>query len=276
MTKLSIITINRNNAAGLRKTIESVVSQTYSDFEYIIIDGASTDESVNIIKEYADKIDYWVSEPDKGIYNAMNKGIVKAKGKYLLFLNSGDWLVDESVVGDFCECKCNNDILVGNTIRINEEFISINESPNNSDFDFDYLFEKSLPHQSSFISSKLFETYGLYDEKLLISGDKEFFIRTLIKHNSTYNHLNRNIAYFDTSGISSQASWRDKLLEEDEIIYNRHIDSLVYKAYKRIYHENIKLNKKVQSLENLFNGRFGKIIQLLIRLKYIINKNKQN
>ena len=88
--KLSIITINRNNAAGLRRTIESVVSQTYTEFEYIIIDGASTDESVDVIKEYADKITFWVSEPDNGIYNAMNKGILKAKGEYLLFLNSGD------------------------------------------------------------------------------------------------------------------------------------------------------------------------------------------
>lgn len=78
--KLSIITINRNNAAGLRRTIESVVSQTYTDFEYIIIDGASTDGSVEVIKEYSDKITYWVSEPDTGIYNAMNKGILKAQG----------------------------------------------------------------------------------------------------------------------------------------------------------------------------------------------------
>ena len=88
--KLSVITINFNNRDGLRKTIESVVNQTYNDFEYIIIDGGSTDGSVDVIKEYADRIDYWVSEPDKGIYNAMNKGIDVAKGEYCIFMNSGD------------------------------------------------------------------------------------------------------------------------------------------------------------------------------------------
>jgi glycosyltransferase involved in cell wall biosynthesis len=88
--KLSVITINYNNAIGLRKTIESVVNQTFRDYEYIIIDGGSTDGSVDVIKEYADKIDYWVSEPDKGIYNAMNKGVAAAHGEYTNFLNSGD------------------------------------------------------------------------------------------------------------------------------------------------------------------------------------------
>ena len=97
--KLSIITINRNNAEGLRKTMESVLSQTYRDMEYIVVDGASTDQSVNVIKECVNqlknedrrmKLD-WMSEPDTGIYNAMNKGIKKATGEYLLFLNSGDW-----------------------------------------------------------------------------------------------------------------------------------------------------------------------------------------
>ena len=82
--KLSVITINYNNRDGLKKTIESVVNQTYKDFEYIIIDGGSTDGSVEVLKEYSDKIDYWVSEPDKGIYNAMNKGIDIAKGEYVM------------------------------------------------------------------------------------------------------------------------------------------------------------------------------------------------
>lgn len=117
--KLSIITVNRNNTEGLRKTIESVVSQTYTDFEYIIIDGASTDGSVDIIKEYADRITYWVSEPDNGIYNAMNKGILKAKGEYLQFLNSGDWLVDEGVLQTMIKYTDDVDILIGNIYLIN-------------------------------------------------------------------------------------------------------------------------------------------------------------
>ncbi|MFT4805390.1 MAG: glycosyltransferase involved in cell wall biosynthesis, partial [Psychroserpens sp.] len=96
--KLSIITINFNNAVGLKKTIESVVNQTSNDFEYIVIDGGSNDGSVDVIKEYEAKVSYWVSEVDKGIYHAMNKGILLAKGDYLEFLNSGDILVNETVI----------------------------------------------------------------------------------------------------------------------------------------------------------------------------------
>jgi len=98
---LSIITINKNNAAGLEKTIESVIGQTSNDFEYIVIDGASSDGSVEVIQKYADKINYLVSEPDTGVYNAMNKGIRKAQGTYCLFLNSGDWLVSPETLDNF-------------------------------------------------------------------------------------------------------------------------------------------------------------------------------
>ena len=118
MPKLSIITINLNNAEGLRKTIPSVISQTYCDFEYIVIDGGSTDGSVDVIKKYADKLSYWVSEPDAGIYNAMNKGIRKAGGEYCQFLNSGDWLVapdvTERMAKDMPDCA----ICYGNMITI--------------------------------------------------------------------------------------------------------------------------------------------------------------
>ena len=103
--KLSVITINYNNRDGLRKTIESVVNQTCRDFEYIIIDGGSTDGSVDVIKQYADRIDYWVSEPDKGIYHAMNKGIAVAHGEYLNFMNSGDCFYESTVVENVLQLK---------------------------------------------------------------------------------------------------------------------------------------------------------------------------
>lgn len=96
--KLSIITINFNNEKGLKKTLESVSIQTYKNFEFIIIDGGSTDNSVNIIKEYQPIITYWLSEPDKGIYNAMNKGIAQAHGEYCIFMNSGDTFYDASTI----------------------------------------------------------------------------------------------------------------------------------------------------------------------------------
>ena len=113
--KLSVITINFNNRDGLRKTIESVVNQTFKDFEYIIIDGGSTDGSVDVIKEYADRIDYWVSEPDKGIYNAMNKGIDVAKGEYCIFMNSGDCFYVNDVYENVFRELDGVDIIIGDS-----------------------------------------------------------------------------------------------------------------------------------------------------------------
>lgn len=113
--KLSIITINYNNRDGLQHTIESVINQTSHEFEYIIIDGGSTDGSVDIIKQYTNQIDYWVSEPDRGIYHAMNKGIDIAKGEYCIFMNSGDLFHNTSSIKDSINHLDGTDIVNGNT-----------------------------------------------------------------------------------------------------------------------------------------------------------------
>ena len=116
--KLSIITINKDNAEGLQKTLDSVACQTWHDFEHIIVDGASADSSVDIIRNYAADVHpypvKWLSEPDTGIYNAMNKGIRMANGEYCLFLNSGDYLYAENVLESVFDKKCKSDIFYGN------------------------------------------------------------------------------------------------------------------------------------------------------------------
>ena len=116
MTKLSIITINYNNADGLQKTIKSVISQTFKNFEYIIIDGHSSDKSIDVIKENENYFAYWCSEKDRGIYDAQNKGIQKAKGDYLLFLNSGDCLENEKVLEKVFALTPKEDLLYGELI----------------------------------------------------------------------------------------------------------------------------------------------------------------
>src|SRR5436190_11669530 len=116
--KLSIITINYNNAAGLRETIRSVAEQTWKGFEYIIIDGGSTDDSIGFIQQYQRELTYWVSEPDRGVFHAMNKGISKAHGEYLLMLNSGDTISDKHVLKQvFEKDKPCEDILYGDVLR---------------------------------------------------------------------------------------------------------------------------------------------------------------
>ena len=130
--KFSIITINLNNKAGLTKTIESVILQTYTDFEYIVIDGDSMDGSKAVIQQYQDKIDYWVSEPDTGIYQAMNKGIKVAQGEFLLFLNSGDCLVSDKILEAVAESimvPFRADIYSGDLYLNNRKTDKLIESP---------------------------------------------------------------------------------------------------------------------------------------------------
>lgn len=119
----SIITINYNDKSGLRRTIESVASQTYVDYEYIIIDGGSTDGSVDVIKEFASDIDCWVSEKDRGIYHAMNKGVLQAHGDYCLFLNSGDAFYDKSVLEHIAEKGLKEDIIVGKLVSFTNDYL---------------------------------------------------------------------------------------------------------------------------------------------------------
>lgn len=270
--KLSIITINLNNALGLRKTIESVISQTFSDFEYIIIDGGSTDGSIDVIKEYSDKITYWVSEPDKGIYNAMNKGILKANGEYCLFLNSGDWLVDDLVTADFYSENFKDDIILGNVLRVENGVITANIPRSKEELGFEHFYwGGSLPHQSSFIKRKVFNIYGLYNESLKIASDFEFFIKTLVLHNASYNYFNRNISYYDLTGISSQKESEISHKKELDYIFQTHLP-IVYKSYKKILDEKSLLlehEKYYTEYINLKNGKLGFFVRLLLYIKKI-------
>jgi glycosyltransferase involved in cell wall biosynthesis len=228
MFKLTIITINRNNAAGLRKTIESVVNQTFTDFEYIVIDGASTDDSVNTIKEFVDKIDYWVSEPDNGIYNAMNKGIMKAQGEYCLFLNSGDSFVNKYALRDLFNVKFDADIVSGYVCGIKGNK-AINIYPP-KDFTFRYLYYNNIPHQSEFIRTSLFKKLGAYSEKYRILGDYDFNIRA-ISENVSYQYVDILVAFVDLDGISSMESNVKILDEEREQIFQSNLPAAVLKDY---------------------------------------------
>ena len=189
--KLSIITINLNNREGIKKTIDSVVSQTFTDFEWIVIDGGSTDGSRELIEQFADSIAYWVSEPDKGIYNAMNKGILKSNGEYLLFLNSGDYLVSPVVLSQFSELETNEDYVVGNVEVEDDGERIILRSPEKADFRFH--FNSSLPHQACFIKRSVFETYGLYNEENKIVSDWENSLYSLVVGNAKYRHIDLTV-----------------------------------------------------------------------------------
>jgi glycosyltransferase involved in cell wall biosynthesis len=199
---LSVVTINYNNKDGLLKTVTSIVSQTYNQFEYIIIDGGSTDGSKEIIEQYKNKIHYAVSEKDAGIYNAMNKGILAARGKYMLFINSGDVLFEPTTLAA-CIPHLQGDtgFVYGNTFfdkAGNKTFVNYPDK-----LSFSFFLTDSLCHQSTFIKRELFAN-SLYNETAKIVSDWEFFVVKICKENKSYQHINITVSVFDVSGASSE------------------------------------------------------------------------
>lgn len=197
MIKVSIITINYNNKVGLKKTIESVIKQDFNSFEFIVIDGGSTDGSYDVIQEYKNCIDYWVSESDKGIYNAMNKGIAIARGEYCNFMNSGDCFSDKNVLSSIFANRKEDlcDIIVGNTYCT--KWI---QPP--SKITMDFLFSTTICHQAAFIKRSLLQKY-YYDEKFKIVSDRKFFIQTLIFDNCSYEAIDVDVVIYDLNGYSA-------------------------------------------------------------------------
>ncbi|MEO1033796.1 MAG: glycosyltransferase family 2 protein [Bacteroidota bacterium] len=214
MTKLlSIITINYNDANGLKKTMDSIQAQTWQEFEHIVVDGNSTDESVEVIKTYTYQNLSWMSEPDTGIYNAMNKGIDKASGKYLLFLNSGDALENNDVLNKVKTVfDTNKSIISGNVIFEKEDGKRLREHPEK--ISFSYLVGNAISHPSTFIKRELFEVYGTYDERFKIVSDWAFFLNVLGRHNESYLKISETISVFDANGISSRKENLEKVNKE--------------------------------------------------------------
>lgn len=210
--KISIITINYNNKNGLTETIRSIVNQTAKDFEYIVVDGGSSDGSLDVIKKYASSIHYWVSEKDSGIYNAMNKGTKAAHGDYCLFLNSGDILINNDIIKHVLTFNFSADIISGDI-----KFTSGRKTKAPQWVSMKTFIIGSLPHQATFIKRELLLD-NPYDERFKIGGDWRFFIQVLIYKNVSYMRIPMVISLFDTSGISSTESKQsERRLYEKEL-----------------------------------------------------------
>lgn len=226
MTKLSIITINYNDAVGIRKTMESVFAQTCRDFEYIVVDGASTDDSIDVIRTYsiqAETLNFkWISEPDTGIYNAMNKGVKLATGEYILMLNSGDYLVDKYVIEKILPSLNEIDIIQGNIITIHDDSEIINRGYGKSEISFIDAMGGYFLHQASFTRKDLFEKYGYFDESYRINADTVFFAKCLAFGNATFRYVDLNVAYYDTNGVSASVDdkWV-KLRKYEDLRYEK-------------------------------------------------------
>lgn len=185
--KVSVITINYNNIQGLKTTIQSVISQSYKDMEYIIVDGGSTDGSVDLLVEYSDKISKCICEPDNGVYNAMNKGVSIASGEYCIFMNSGDSFWNSEVLENIFSKHIDVDVKV--TMK--------------------YLYANSINHQAMLIKTALLREYP-YDETLKVYSDWKFCIQTLVVNNLSYQFVDYVIAKYDLSGVSANIKFKEE------------------------------------------------------------------
>lgn len=275
---ISIITINYNDKVGLERTIKSVHSQTSESYEHIIIDGASTDGSEELIKKYKDNFSYWVSEPDKGIYNAMNKGIKASKGSYLLFLNSGDEL-RESTVLEAVESELNGgkDVYYGNLVFITDTVEQLEIYPDQLTFSF--FYESSLPHPAAFIKRDLFDKVFYYNEDYKIVSDWEFFMVAICKEKASYKHIEKTISNFYADGISNDPKNKEKLNKERENCLTNHFAPFIADM-KQLQFANkiLKMNrfKMLAELESNQAARNINSLVLRILLKFVKGKKVED
>lgn len=227
---ISIITVSYNAVNVIEKTILSTINQTYQNIEYIIIDGGSNDGTIDIIKKYSNKISYWISEPDKGIYDAMNKGIDIATGDWIIFMNAGDWFYNKDIINNiFYQKKYNSDIIYGAVERRGKFKTYIDKPRPLKQIINNMIFS----HQSTFVKTHIMKKYKFEGAEYNIIADYAFFIKQY-KNGTKFEELNYIISSYDNiSGISS---------------------SPTYKVYKKHLKERIKLEKQynLNKYKNLY------------------------
>ncbi|EGW51926.1 hypothetical protein HMPREF1022_01044 [Desulfovibrio sp. 6_1_46AFAA] len=232
---LSIITVCLNEPL-LQRTCESIVNQTFQDFEWIVIDGGSTDETLEIFKRYKSRMDYFVSEPDGGIYFGMNKGIQQAHGTWLNFMNAGDMFVEKETLQKIFGCDDNyknTDVLYGLSLWGKKMYTPP------SKIDKIYLYRQSLPHQASFFRRNKCD---MYDTTYRVAADWRFFI-SMYDSGCIFKNLNLVVAVQDNNGISRENT-QQHINERKRIKYEcfnieeqRQGDSRNIEMYKDVIHK---------------------------------------
>lgn len=201
--KVTIITVNYNHLKGLIRTMNSVQSQSFCDMEYIIIDGGSTDGSKEYIESHSSRVAYWVSEPDYGVYDAMNKGISVASGKYLLFLNSGDVLVSNNVLEKVFEKEIHEvDLIVGRQYQIRGGHRHTCHCIFPNEINERFLISNTLPHQATFIKKDLFSKTKGYNQKYKIVADWVFWNEAIVKYHASVDCIDVFVAEMEEEGLS--------------------------------------------------------------------------
>lgn len=235
---LSIITINYNNRSGLAKTMQSVLCQIRGDFEYVVVDGNSNDGSADVIQQYSNLFGNrlkWVSEPDNGIYNAMNKGIHMATGEYVQFLNSGDCLASNDVTEKMMDAlkeKGYPSILYGNMLKdMPDGKVLKDRDFAGQEITFLGFYEGTLNHSPAYIRRDLFNKYGLYDENLRIVSDWKWYLQAIVLGEERPVYADIDVTLFDMHGISESNKDLDKT--ERKTVLNELIHPSILADYER-------------------------------------------
>ena len=210
---ISIITVIYNDGKKLEETILSILSQTYDNLEFIIIDGSSTDGTIDIIKKYEDKIDYWISEKDSGIFDAMNKGILAAKGDYINFMNAGDFFIRKNLVKEIVDILNSEEIdfLYGD-VNVGNNNIITNKIKYNTQFIY-----KTICHQGIFAHKKCFNK-NMFNLKYRWMCDYKWLLECFLKKKIKIKYINKEICYFEPIANAFNKNDRlKKLYERDDI-----------------------------------------------------------
>ena len=253
----SIITINLNNKKGLINTLQSVESQDFSDFEHLIIDGNSIDGSLDVLKKINNKKIFWISENDNGIYHAMNKGILKSKGKYLIFINSGDKFSNNKSLDLINQKKKDFDIVYSNMIIQSDTNSTVIKYPDY--ISTQLLLTSGIPHPGTAIKRELFNVVGLYKENYKIISDWIFFFTAIVKHHASFYHIPEPLVIFDAGGISSNKRNIPSMIIEHRLFLKNN-----FPEYLNYFNENSFQIKRYLKTVSRWKRPFYKLFNLLI------------
>lgn len=230
---ITIVTVCYNSERTIEKTLQSVLDQNFQDYEYLIIDGKSKDLTLDIIKKYEHLFKgrlKWISEPDKGIYDAMNKGIKMAKGIYVWLVNSDDYIEPNAleVISDFVKNNLNSKVISGTIEYFNEETgkrKSFGYTSEESDLEF-LRKRMGISHPATIVSKEIYEKYGTYDDRFFISADMDWFLR-IKEHNIKINFIQDKLSNMSDGGISGQNDNIKKRIHDWKLLYSKHTKSKI-------------------------------------------------
>lgn len=235
MLKVSIITVCLNEEERIEKTIKSIIDQTFTNIELVVIDGGSTDNTLNILNRYSEFIDIFIPNKKNGVYNAMNAGIIASSGDYVYFMNGGDSFNNNDILERIFVNTPDADILYGNILikNANDDFRLKSPPPSAG---INYLLGRTIPHQSSLTRRSLFKDIGLFDESFTIAADYDFFLRAIVKYSASTSYFPFTFAVWIEDGISSLEKYKHLRESERKRAQKRNLPYYNYLIARKRYY----------------------------------------